>query len=109
VLVCSDFSYCSISDWQLNVATLFGLESMFSCYLVWFVSVWSKLLLSIILVAMAMLCKEQGITVIGVCCVYDVFIAQQVSSCTWIHVDVELGRRCSLLTVNATDWGLSLV
>jgi len=45
----------------------------------WSVTVWSKLLLSIILVAMAMLCKEQGITVIGVCCVYDVVIARRVS------------------------------
>jgi len=45
----------------------------------WCVTVWSQLLLSIILVAMAMLCKEQGITVIGVCCVYDVVIARRVS------------------------------
>jgi len=44
------------------------------------VVVWSKLVLSIMLVAMAMLCKEQGITVIGVCCVYDVFIAHNVST-----------------------------
>jgi len=45
----------------------------------WSVIVWSKLLLSVILVAIAMLCKEQGITVIGVCCVYDVLIARKVS------------------------------
>ena len=45
----------------------------------WSVTVWSKLLLSIILVAIAVLCKEQGITVIGVCCVYDVVIARRVS------------------------------
>ena len=32
-----------------------------------------------------MLCKEQGITVIGVCCAYDVFIAQQVSNWPWIY------------------------
>ena len=51
-----------------------------------FISVWSKLMLSVVLVAVAMLCKEQGITVIGVCCAYDVFIAQQVSNSTCISV-----------------------
>lgn len=45
-----------------------------------FVSVidWRKLLVTIFLVTIAMLCKEQGITVIGVCCVYEVFVAQKV-------------------------------
>ena len=43
-------------------------------------------MLSVVLVAVAMLCKEQGITVIGVCCAYDVFIAQQVSNSTCISV-----------------------
>jgi len=42
------------------------------------IAVWSKLMLSVMLVAVAMLCKEQGITVIGVCCVYDVVISQKV-------------------------------
>jgi len=36
-------------------------------------------MMSIVLVAVAMLCKEQGITVIGVCCVYDVVVARRVS------------------------------
>lgn len=31
-----------------------------------------------VLVAIATLCKEQGITVVGICCVYEVFIAQGV-------------------------------
>lgn len=30
-------------------------------------------------VAVAMLCKEQGITVTGVCGIYEVFVAQKVS------------------------------
>lgn len=30
-------------------------------------------------VATAMLCKEQGITVTGVCAIYEVFVAQKVS------------------------------
>lgn len=32
-----------------------------------------------LLVAVAMLCKEQGITVLGVCAVYEIFILQKVS------------------------------
>lgn len=39
--------------------------------------VWRPLLLTVVLVTIAMLCKEQGITVIGVCCVYEVFVAQR--------------------------------
>ncbi|XP_051787402.1 LOW QUALITY PROTEIN: protein O-mannosyl-transferase TMTC3 [Erpetoichthys calabaricus] len=38
--------------------------------------VWGPIALTVILVAIATLCKEQGITVIGICCVYEVFIAQ---------------------------------
>ena len=40
---------------------------------------WRPLVLTVVLVTVAMLCKEQGITVIGVCCVYEVFMAQRVS------------------------------
>lgn len=40
-------------------------------------------------VAIAMLCKEQGITVTGVCFVYEIFVAQNVS--------VEQGRSRSRL------------
>ena len=42
-------------------------------------AVWRPLVLTVVLVTVAMLCKEQGITVIGVCCVYEVFMAQRVS------------------------------
>ncbi|XP_036615961.1 protein O-mannosyl-transferase TMTC3 [Trichosurus vulpecula] len=38
--------------------------------------VWTPILLTVILVAIATLCKEQGVTVVGICCVYEVFIAQ---------------------------------
>lgn len=34
--------------------------------------------MTVFLVAVATLCKEQGITVVGICCVYEVFIAQKV-------------------------------
>ncbi|XP_074660010.1 protein O-mannosyl-transferase TMTC3-like isoform X2 [Tubulanus polymorphus] len=40
---------------------------------------WKYLCLTVILVTIAMLCKEQGITVIGVCCVYEVFITQKMT------------------------------
>ncbi|XP_053575210.1 protein O-mannosyl-transferase TMTC3 [Bombina bombina] len=38
--------------------------------------VWTPIAVAVFLVAVATLCKEQGITVVGVCCVYEVFIAQ---------------------------------
>ncbi|KAI1888583.1 hypothetical protein AGOR_G00186660 [Albula goreensis] len=38
--------------------------------------VWSPIALTVVLVAVATLCKEQGVTVIGICCVYEVFVAQ---------------------------------
>uniref|UniRef100_A0A8D0U0P2 Protein O-mannosyl-transferase TMTC3 n=1 Tax=Sus scrofa TaxID=9823 RepID=A0A8D0U0P2_PIG len=40
--------------------------------------VWTPIALTVFLVAVATLCKEQGITVVGICCVYEVFIAQGV-------------------------------
>ncbi|XP_051857016.1 protein O-mannosyl-transferase TMTC3 [Antechinus flavipes] len=38
--------------------------------------VWTPIALTVVLVAIATLCKEQGVTVVGICCVYEVFIAQ---------------------------------
>ncbi|KFP43356.1 Transmembrane and TPR repeat-containing protein 3, partial [Chlamydotis macqueenii] len=38
--------------------------------------VWTPIAVTVFLVAVATLCKEQGITVVGICCVYEVFIAQ---------------------------------
>lgn len=40
---------------------------------------WQQLAVSMVLVATAMLCKEQGITVTGICVVYEIFVAQKVS------------------------------
>ncbi|XP_021954638.1 protein O-mannosyl-transferase Tmtc3 isoform X2 [Folsomia candida] len=38
---------------------------------------WKLMLVCSLLVAVAMLCKEQGITVLGVCAVYEIFILQK--------------------------------
>ncbi|KAA0724450.1 Transmembrane and TPR repeat-containing protein 3 [Triplophysa tibetana] len=38
--------------------------------------VWTPIVVTVFLVAVATLCKEQGITVIGICCIYEVFVAQ---------------------------------
>lgn len=43
-------------------------------------TVWVNMSLSMVSVAIAMLCKEQGITVTGVCFVYEIFVAQNVRS-----------------------------
>ncbi|XP_050093554.1 protein O-mannosyl-transferase Tmtc3 [Anopheles aquasalis] len=39
---------------------------------------WRYLVLSMLLVATAMLCKEQGITITGVCAIYEIFVAQKI-------------------------------
>ncbi|XP_023212010.1 transmembrane and TPR repeat-containing protein 3-like [Centruroides sculpturatus] len=41
---------------------------------------WFSLIQCIIITIIATLCKEQGITVVAVCCVYEIFIAQRVSN-----------------------------
>ncbi|UYV70807.1 TMTC3, partial [Cordylochernes scorpioides] len=38
---------------------------------------WCHLLLCLLLMVTATLCKEQGITVVGVCCLYELFIVQR--------------------------------
>lgn len=40
---------------------------------------WKYLAISMISVATAMLCKEQGITVTAICAVYEIFVIQKVS------------------------------
>jgi len=50
---------------------------------------WLSLIQSLAMVAVAMLCKEQGITVIGVCCVYEIFVAQRVT----LHDALDIVRR----------------
>uniref|UniRef100_H3ACM1 dolichyl-phosphate-mannose--protein mannosyltransferase n=1 Tax=Latimeria chalumnae TaxID=7897 RepID=H3ACM1_LATCH len=37
---------------------------------------WTPVAVTVVLVAVATLCKEQGVTVVGICCVYEVFVAQ---------------------------------
>lgn len=43
-----------------------------------FFPVWAPIALTVVLVAAATLCKEQGITVVGICCIHEVFVAQGV-------------------------------
>lgn len=43
------------------------------------IPVWTPIAVTVVLVAAATLCKEQGITVVGICCVHEVFVAQGVS------------------------------
>lgn len=43
-----------------------------------FFAVWAPIALTVVLVAAATLCKEQGITVVGICCIHEVFVAQGV-------------------------------
>ncbi|KAL0968642.1 hypothetical protein UPYG_G00269540 [Umbra pygmaea] len=38
--------------------------------------VWTPIAVTVVLVATATLCKEQGVTVIGICCVHEVFVTQ---------------------------------
>uniref|UniRef100_A0A182QCP9 Uncharacterized protein n=1 Tax=Anopheles farauti TaxID=69004 RepID=A0A182QCP9_9DIPT len=52
---------------------------------------WRFLCLSMLFVATAMLCKEQGITITGVCAIYEIFVAQKLpplatksSMLTWL-------------------------
>ncbi|EAT47980.1 AAEL000966-PA [Aedes aegypti] len=41
---------------------------------------WRYLTLAMIFVATAMLCKEQGITITGICAIYEIFVAQKAKS-----------------------------
>lgn len=68
--------YCLCIEWNVNAQTAELTFMVFFCL----VSGWRQLGVSMILVATAMLCKEQGITVTGVCAVYEIFVAQKVSA-----------------------------
>ncbi|XP_071503726.1 protein O-mannosyl-transferase TMTC3-like [Diadema antillarum] len=48
---------------------------------------WNYMVLTMILAAMATLSKEQGITVVGICCVYEIFYLQKINwlSFTQLH------------------------
>jgi protein O-mannosyl-transferase len=41
---------------------------------------WRMMTLAVLSVATAMLCKEQGITILGVCFAYELFVTQKVSA-----------------------------
>jgi len=47
-------------------------------YTILCLSGWKSLTLSVVCLCVAMLCKEQGITIAGVCALYEVFIALKV-------------------------------
>lgn len=52
----------------------------------WKATEWIYLTASVVLVCMATLSKEQGITVVGVCCVYEVFIVQRLRVPDVVHI-----------------------
>ena len=47
---------------------------------------WRYLLLTIILSTIAMLCKEQGITIIAVCAVYELFGRHKITPADWLQI-----------------------
>ncbi|XP_064490379.1 protein O-mannosyl-transferase Tmtc3-like isoform X2 [Ornithodoros turicata] len=47
---------------------------------------WSSLLVCVVLIAVATLCKEQGITVVGVCAVYEIFVVQRLRPRNILHI-----------------------
>ena len=46
---------------------------------------WRYLVLTVILTAIAMLCKEQGITVLAVCAAFEIFVRHKITASDWIH------------------------
>lgn len=61
---------------------------------------WKQLLLSSAFVGTAMLCKEQGITVTGICAIYEIFVAQKVNQGS-IFFDIII---CSLLAASSLHY-----
>ncbi|KAL1110182.1 hypothetical protein AAG570_008259 [Ranatra chinensis] len=47
---------------------------------------WQSLMLGVICVTTAMLCKEQGITVTAICFIYEIFVAQKLRICDLWHI-----------------------
>ena len=43
---------------------------------------WRLMLTAMLLATTAMLCKEQGITIIAICAVYELFVVQKVGGCS---------------------------
>ncbi|CAH1799956.1 unnamed protein product [Owenia fusiformis] len=53
---------------------------------------WKYVGVTLMLVAIATLCKEQGITVVAVCCVYDIFVLQKITIPTLLQTGISLFR-----------------
>lgn len=53
---------------------------------------WHPLLMTGFFATVAMLCKEQGITVVGVCCVYEIAIAQKLRVHDLLHLSPSIVR-----------------
>jgi len=68
-------------------------------------SVWTPIISTVFLVAVATLCKEQGITVIGICCIYEVFVAQGVRL-TFIYHLVNKGRVTCMVKAKMICYGV---
>lgn len=49
---------------------------------------WLYLIPTVISVTAAMLSKEQGITICGICAIYEIFVAQKVRMHTFFHVEI---------------------
>lgn len=83
------FKFNSITDWC-------GINQKIISFLVSFTHThagWKQLLLSSAFVGTAMLCKEQGITVTGICAIYEIFVAQKVNILFHIS-DIIIFRSC---------------
>ena len=46
---------------------------------------WRYLALTVMLTAIAMLCKEQGITVLAVCAAFEIFVRHKITASDWMH------------------------
>lgn len=61
-----------------------GISETFTRWLIFLYSLiitgWSGIATTIALVTCGMLCKEQGITVVGICVIYDLCIVNKVSN-----------------------------
>lgn len=68
-------------------------------------SVWTPIISTVFLVAVATLCKEQGITVIGICCIYEVFVSQGVRM-PFIHHLVNEGCVTCMVKANMICYGV---
>ena len=56
-----------------------------------------KLVLSLVSVVCSLISKEQGVTVVAVCLVYDLFVANQVAKCTfYIFISIIINALMSL-------------